>query len=239
MAPPSVLDIKQVTVRYGPKTALADVAVTLGRGVTGLLGANGAGKTTLIRVLAGALRPDHGEVVWSDQATGYTCGYMPQEAPRTALLGALDYVRYLGILTGVPRREVQALAREAIVSTGLESETHTRVNRLSGGMFRRLMLAAALVGRPEVLLLDEPTVGLDPLQRDDMLEVLERIGRDRVTLLSSHLLDDIGAIASSLLILRQGEVAYTGSLADLTKSHEDPTNLRSAVLELMRTGGQA
>ncbi|MGQ0626344.1 MAG: ABC transporter ATP-binding protein [Sporichthyaceae bacterium] len=236
MAEAPDLRIHGLTVRYGSFTALADVTADLNVGVTGLLGANGAGKTTLMRTLAGILTAQQGNVIWQGGESSYRCGYMPQEAPRTALLTSRDYVRYLALLTGVARREVTDRVALALEATGLTEKAKTRVSRLSGGMFRRLMLAAALVGEPDVLLLDEPTVGLDPIQREEMLAVLRRVGENKAVVLSSHLLDDVADVADSLLILREGRVAFQGPIGELT---ETPGDLRARVVDLMRSGGAA
>jgi ABC-2 type transport system ATP-binding protein len=210
--------------RYGATRALADVDLALDRGITGLLGPNGAGKTTLLSVLATVSEPDAGQVsVFGldprDRAERVEIrrrlGYLPQELGyhrHFTVAGFLDYIAILKEITD--RRRAQEVAR-VLSAIGLEARAGTRIRALSGGMRQRLGIAQALLGSPDLLILDEPTAGLDPEQRLRFRELLSDLPGDPVIVLSTHQADDIAAICPQVVVLLQGRVRFTGTPADL------------------------
>jgi ABC-2 type transport system ATP-binding protein len=211
--------------RYGATQALDDVGLTLERGITGLLGPNGAGKTTLLSILATVGEPDAGRVsvfgLDPRQAAQRVeirrrLGYLPQELGyhrHFTVAAFLDYVAILKEITD-RRRRAEEVAR-VLAAVGLESRARTRIRALSGGMRQRLGIAQALLGRPELLILDEPTAGLDPEQRLRFRELLSGLPGDPAIVLSTHQADDIAAICPHVVVLLQGRVQFTGTPADL------------------------
>ena len=211
---------------YGATRALAEVDLSFDRGITGLLGPNGAGKTTLLSVLATVAEPDAGKVsVFGldphDMAERVEIrrrlGYLPQELGyhrHFTVAGFLDYVAILKEIAD-RRRRAEEVAR-VLAATGLERLARRRVRTLSGGMRQRLGIAQALLGHPDLLILDEPTAGLDPEQRLRFRELLSDLPGDPVIVLSTHQADDVAAICPQVVVLLQGRVHFTGTPAELT-----------------------
>ncbi len=211
--------------RYGAIRALDDVGLTLERGITGLLGPNGAGKTTLLSILATVSEPDAGRVsvfgLDPRQAAERVeirrrLGYLPQELGyhrHFTVAAFLDYVAILKEITD-RRRRAGEVAR-VLAAIGLEHRARTRIRALSGGMRQRLGIAQALLGQPELLILDEPTAGLDPEQRLRFRELLSDLPGDPVIVLSTHQADDITAICPKVIVLLQGRVRFAGAPAEL------------------------
>lgn len=216
---------EQLTRRYGRTLALDHVDLDIPAGVTGLLGPNGAGKTTLLSILATVAGPDSGKlsVLGHDPGDGSgrlairrSLGYLPQELGyhrHFKVAAFLDYVAILKEITDSRRRHAE-IARVLGV-TGLEAVAGRRIRTLSGGMRRRLGLAQALLGDPDLLVLDEPAAGLDPEQRLRFREMLSALPADRVVVLSTHQVDDVTAICSSVIVLLAGRVRFTGTPAGL------------------------
>jgi ABC-2 type transport system ATP-binding protein len=214
-----------LTVRYGQKTALDNASVAFGAGVTGLLGPNGAGKTTLLRVLATAIAPDAGalRILGHDPLTApgrlavrRRLGYLPQDPGFHPGFTAFEFVDYVAILKELTHRGTRhAEVRRVLDVVGLDGQRRTRIRALSGGMRQRVALAAALLGHPELLILDEPTVGLDPEQRMRFRELFADLGDDRTVLLSTHQTEDVTALCREVVVIDQGAVRFTGSPAEL------------------------
>jgi ABC-2 type transport system ATP-binding protein len=210
---------------FGPVRALDGVDLTFGRGITGLLGPNGAGKTTLLSILATVGEPDAGRVsVFGldprDRAERVQIrrrlGYLPQELGyhrHFTVAGFLDYVAILKEV--VDRRARTAEIARVLAATGLERSARRRIRTLSGGFRKRLGIAQALLGQPELLILDEPTAGLDTEQRLRFRELLSSLPGDPVIVLSTHQVDDITAICPNVAVLLDGQIRFTGTPAQL------------------------
>ncbi|MCN9244188.1 ATP-binding cassette domain-containing protein [Streptomyces sp. RY43-2] len=215
-----------LTVRYGGSPALDNVSVRLQEGVTGLLGPNGAGKTTLLRVLATAVPPDRGAftVLGHDPGTGAgrqevrrRLGYLPQNPGFHPDFTAFAFVDYVAILKEFADRSARHReVRRVLDAVNLSEVRGKRIKRLSGGMRQRVALAAALLGDPGLLLLDEPTVGLDPEQRMQFREVIAEAGRHRTVLLSTHQTEDVAMLCQRVIVMAQGHVRFEGTPAELT-----------------------
>jgi ABC-2 type transport system ATP-binding protein len=217
----STVSITGLSKRYGATTALAALDLELGPGVTGLLGPNGAGKTTLLRCLATALAPDSGRIraLGLDPAVAgqrtelrRRLGYLPQVPglyPNFTAAALLDYVAVLKELTDPPRRRAEV--RRVLAEVGLEDQARVKVRKLSGGMRQRLGLAQALLGDPQLLIFDEPTVGLDPEQRMLFRALVSRLGETRTVLLSTHQTEDVGALCERVVVLRRGREIFDGT----------------------------
>jgi len=210
--------------KFGDVLALSDVTFELQKGVTGLLGANGAGKTTLISLLLGVLRPDGGklEVLGMDPLkAGYKLrqriGYAPEDDRFPPDVKASELVRHFAQMRGIPHRAAVVRASEVLFEVGLGEERFRPIGTMSTGQRQRVKLAQALVHDPELVLLDEPTNGLDPIQRDDMLALVRRIGTDLgfTVLISSHLLGEVEQVSDYIVMLEGGKVARSGSVKSL------------------------
>ncbi len=217
----TVVRATEVVKRWGATTALAGASFEVGHGVTGLLGSNGAGKTTLVGLILGLHPADEGtlEVLGLDPtAAGPTVrerlGYVPEHEALPPDVRAHDLVRHLAEVHGLPRRDATARASDALWHVGLGEERHRPVGTMSTGQRQRVKLAAALAHDPALLLLDEPTNGLDPLQREDMLALIRRIGTELGidVVLSSHLLEEVERTCDAAVILAEGTVVASGAM---------------------------
>ncbi|HXN91262.1 MAG TPA: ABC transporter ATP-binding protein [Candidatus Sulfotelmatobacter sp.] len=220
----TIASAEHVLRRYGHTLALSDVSFELQKGVTGLLGANGAGKTTLISLLLGVLKPDGGklEVLGMDPLKAgwklrQRIGYAPEDDRFPPDVKANELVRHFAEMRGIPRSSAVLRASEVLIEVGLGEERFRPIGTMSTGQRQRVKLAQALVHDPELVLLDEPTNGLDPIQRDDMLAMVRRIGTDLgfTVLISSHLLGEVEQVSDNILMLEGGKVVRSGSVKSL------------------------
>jgi ABC-2 type transport system ATP-binding protein len=215
----NVLTLDRVSHRYGRHAmAVQDISLRLGRGVWGLVGPNGAGKTTLLRILATLLAPTHGSVAWNGQdivrqpqLLRQDLGYLPQDLGVYPHLSAVEFLRYVSELKGLSGAAVTSRVEQALEMVNLTAAGRRRLGSYSGGMIRRLGIAQALLNDPQALLLDEPTAGLDPAERVRFREVIAALPGDRVVLLSTHIITDVEAMATDLILLHQGRVRWTGT----------------------------
>ncbi|MER5424024.1 ATP-binding cassette domain-containing protein [Streptosporangium roseum] len=217
--------VRGLTKKYGRSVVLDGLTLEFGRGVTGLLGPNGAGKTTLLRSLATTLAPDGGQVralgldpADRGQRTALRrrLGYLPQDPgfyPHFTLFELVDYVAILKELTD--RRERHREVRRVLAEVDLADRARTKVRKLSGGMKQRLALAQTLLGEPDLLILDEPTVGLDPEQRMRFRALVSRLGESRTVLLSTHQTEDVAALCERVIVMNRGRVVFQGTPGEL------------------------
>jgi ABC-2 type transport system ATP-binding protein len=223
----TAVSVENVRKRFARTQALDGVTLRLGDGVTGLLGPNGAGKTTMLRILATVLAPDDGRVrmLGLDPADARErtelrrqLGYLPQDPGFQRGFSVFAFVDYMAILkeiTGTRRRHEEV--RRVIEAVDLTSVSGKRVRALSGGMRRRVALAAALLGDPAVLVLDEPTAGLDPEQRLRFRELVSQAGEGRAVLLSTHQTEDVAALCRDVVVLNEGRVLFQGTPTQLAE----------------------
>jgi len=205
---------------YGETRALRGIDLEIGTGVFGLLGPNGAGKTTFIRIIATLLPPTSGratvfghDVVHDKIPIRKMLGYLPQEYGAYPKLTGWEYLEYIAILKGIrhPKRQIE----ELLAQFHLTEVAKRRVTSYSGGMLRRLGIAQALLGDPKVLLVDEPTGGLDPEERVRFRELLMGLGGERIVVLSTHVVEDVAMVCDRLAVLKEGEIAYQGTTRGL------------------------
>ena len=210
-----------VTKRYGRTVAVDDVTLSIGAGITGLLGPNGAGKTTLLRMMATVLAPDSGNVELLGHTTANAharelirrrLGYVPQEPGFHRQFSAFDFIDYVAVLKLITdRRARHDEVRRVLDVVGLTSVMHKRIRQLSGGMRRRVAIAQALLGSPELLVLDEPTAGLDPEQRLRFRELLSTAANGATVVLSTHQTDDVAALCQRVVVMHGGVIRYDGT----------------------------
>ena len=225
-----VVETRALTKRYGSVTALDGVDLSVPHGATGLLGANGAGKTTLIRLLLGLAQPTSGTaaVLGHDSsregvAVRARVGYMPESDALPSAVTAADFVAHMGEMSGLPARAARQRANDVLYQVGLDEERYRLVGGFSTGMKQRVKLAQAIVHDPALVFLDEPTNGMDPRGRDEMLELIRRIDRQMgiAVVLSSHILDDIERVCEQVVILDRGRLVAAQPIGEgLADGHD-------------------
>ncbi|MFI0419821.1 ATP-binding cassette domain-containing protein [Spongiactinospora sp. 9N601] len=219
------MSVRALTKEYGRSKVLEGIDLAIGPGVTGLLGPNGAGKTTLLRCLATTLAPDGGEirVLGNDPADRVQrteirrhLGYLPQDPGYYPHFTAFELVDYVAILKEITDRRVRHReVRRVLAEVDLGDRSQVKVRKLSGGMRQRLAFAQALLGDPDVLILDEPTVGLDPEQRMRFRALVSRLGEGRTVLLSTHQTEDVAALCELVVVQHRGRVIFQGAPQDI------------------------
>ena len=217
------LEIENLTKKFQDMTAVDGVSCTLTTGVYGLLGVNGAGKTTLMRMLCTLLKPTGGRILWDgkdifelDGAYRRVLGYLPQDFGFYPDFTVRDYLRYISSIKGL--RPAAARQRTALLlqQVGLEKAENKKMKKLSGGMKRRVVIAQAMLNDPRILILDEPTAGLDPNERIRFRNLISELAQDRLVLLSTHIVSDIEYIANEILLMKDGKICITGTTEELT-----------------------
>ena len=218
------LKLDRLTKQYGSKIAVDRVSATLTRGVYGLLGANGAGKTTLMRMLCGILTPTSGEVLLNgesiyamDARYRDLLGYLPQDFGYYPEYSAQDFLLYIAALKGLPRPQAKQKTAQLLEEVALAGVAKKRIKTFSGGMKQRLGIAQALLNEPEILVLDEPTAGLDPKERVRLRNLLADLAKDRIVLLSTHIVSDVESIADRVFLMKQGAFVLEGTVAQLVE----------------------
>ncbi len=218
--------IRNLTKRYGDKTALKKVDLVVEQGMFGLLGPNGAGKTTLMRVLTTLTKKTEGEVsicgipVEESKRIRPLIGYLPQEFSMYGNMTAWDALDYLAVLSGISKEERKKLVPLMLQKVNLHEQRKTKVKAMSGGMKRRLGIAQAIIHNPKVIVVDEPTAGLDPEERVRFRNLLCEIALDRVVVLSTHIVGDIEATCENIAVLNAGEILFHGTVMELLKNVE-------------------
>ena len=232
-----MIEVQNLTKFYGPIPALQDVSFTVERGeVVGFLGPNGAGKTTTMRILTGFLAPTSGRVtvagndVAREPLKAKACiGYLPERIPLYKEMTARAYLSFVAEVKGIARAERSGQVEAALERCGVTQEAHRLVGHLSKGFQQRLGLAQALVGDPEVLILDEPTVGLDPKQIAEIRNLIRELGRDRTVILSTHILPEVAVTCHRVLIVNEGRLIAADTPAELTARHDRHSKVRLKV----------
>ena len=221
-----MISVEGVTKRYGPMVAVDRLSFGVERGeVVGFLGPNGAGKTTTMRMITGTLQPDEGAVLFdgvpiADDATAAKrrVGYLPEANPLYDELLVAEYLDYVAELRGLTPEETRSGVAAAVDETDIGAVFYRPIAECSKGYRQRIGLAAAILHRPEVLILDEPTEGLDPNQRVEIRRLVSSLGRERTVLLSTHVMQEVEATCSRLVILSRGRLAAEGSVQELLQS---------------------
>ena len=218
------VDITDLTRRFGRTEAVAGVSLRTGAGVFGLLGPNGAGKTSLLRMMATALPPTSGRLRLLGRDPGRygprreirrQLGYLPQNLGYYPGFTVVEFVEYFALLKEVPAARIPAAVAATVERTGLGGKAKAKLRTLSGGMLRRVGVAQAIVNEPELLLLDEPTAGLDPEQRVAFRALLRELGGRATVVVSTHLVEDVGAACTQVALMDQGKIVFQGTPGDL------------------------
>jgi len=212
------LRIEDLTKRFQGTTAVSQVTYTMEKGVYGLLGVNGAGKTTLMRMLCTLLKPSEGRILLDGEdifAMGADyrklLGYLPQDFGYYPDLTVKDYLMYIASIKGVHKAAARKRVKELLDQVGLSKAVDKKMKKLSGGMKRRAGIAQAMIDHPAILILDEPTAGLDPNERIRFRNLLSELAQDRLVLLSTHIVSDVESIANEIFLMKDGKFLHTGT----------------------------
>jgi ABC-2 type transport system ATP-binding protein len=234
------VEIAGLTRRFGSTQAVAGVDLAAGPGVFGLLGPNGAGKTTLLRMMATVIPPTSGQLRLLGRDPGSAgprreirrrLGYLPQNLGYYPGFTVAEFVEYFALLKDMPPRQVPRAVAAAIERVSLGDKARVRLRTLSGGMLRRAGIAQAIVNEPELLLLDEPTAGLDPEQRVAFRGLLRDLGQRATVIVSTHLVEDVGAACGQVALMNEGTIAFHGTPAELIDRGEGSGAAGDAPLE--------
>ena len=218
------LEVENITKKYKDKTAVDNVSITFTPGVWGLLGANGAGKTTLMRMIAGIMEPTEGKILYDgvpiETLQGEyrpTAGSPPPQFGFDPEFHVQDYLEYMAALKGMPKREAKRKIDELLEQVSLSEVRKKKIVKLSGGMKRRVGIAQALLNDPEVLILDEPTSGLDPGERVRFRNLLSEFAKDRIVVISTHIVSDVEYIANQNAIMKDGKIIENDTTEQLVR----------------------
>lgn len=219
------LELDGLTKEFGDFTAVNHINLTMTNGVYGLLGVNGAGKTTLMRMLCTLLKPTSGTICCNgkdifnmDSEYRKLLGYLPQDFGFYPEFTVEDYLLYIAALKGIRPVVAKKRVKELISKVGLSKAAHKKMKKLSGGMKRRAGIAQAMLNNPKILILDEPTAGLDPNERIRFRNLISELSEDRLVLLSTHIVSDIEYIANEIWLMKDGEILHKGSIDELINS---------------------
>lgn len=226
------LKLDMLTKKFGSAIAVDRVSASFVPGVYGLLGANGAGKTTLMRMVCDVLKPTSGSILWNGSpidrlGADYRAllGYLPQDFGYYPDFTALDFMLYLASLKGIEGQRAKHRSMELLSMVGLERVAKRKIKTFSGGMKQRLGIAQAVINDPKILVLDEPTAGLDPKERVRFRNLISSLAQDKVVVLSTHIVSDVEYIADEILIMRAGSIIATGTVEEIV------ANIRGYVWE--------
>lgn len=217
-----MLEMKHVTKKFRKKEVLKGVSGLLEAGVYGLLGANGAGKTTLYRCLTGLYGVSQGEILWNGEnikkSKTYlsSIGYLPQKFEGLKELKVTEFLEYFGDMKGMGDSQLEEEIPQILSIVNLQEKANSRVGTLSGGMIRRLGIAQALLNEPKLLLFDEPTAGLDPEERLRFKNIVTQLPKDKIIIISTHIVEDIEAVCDKIIVMHQGNILGIFSMEELS-----------------------
>ena len=212
------LTIQNLTKTYGSKVALREFSYTFTPGIYGILGANGAGKSTLMNLITDNVKRDSGSILWNGtdilklgREFRREVGYMPQQQGMYPDYSARDFLCYMAAVKELPRKKSRRQIEELLAVVNLSEDAHKRLGGFSDGMRQRVLMAQALLGDPKILILDEPTAGLDPKERLRLRQYISDLAQNKIVFLTTHIVSDIESIANDVLLMKQGELVAHGA----------------------------
>lgn len=218
----TVLELCEISKKYGEKEALNQVSAVLEPGIYGLLGPNGAGKSTLMNIVTGNIRPTQGKVLWEGQNIGELggrfrslIGYAPQQQGLYDAFSGRRFLSYMGALKGIPKKDLRTEIDRVLSYVNMREAASRAVGTYSGGMKQRILIAQAILGNPKLIVLDEPTAGLDPKERVRVRELIRMLSGERILIVSTHVVSDIAPIAKEIILLKGGKIIDQGTVEAL------------------------
>ena len=228
--------INGLTKSYGPQKAVDNISFEVKTGeILGFLGPNGAGKTTTMKMITQYLEPDHGDISINGQtiktaSTKSNIGYLPEHNPLYLEMPVMDYLAFSAALQGVEKSRIDEQVKQMVVMCGLDVEKHKKISELSKGYRQRVGLAQAMIHDPEILILDEPTTGLDPNQIVEIRELIKTLGASKTVILSTHILPEVEATCDRILIINKGKIVADGT-ADMLRKQSQGTQVLRVKIE--------
>ena len=219
------LKIENLTKQYAGKTAVDNLSCTFTPGIVGLLGANGAGKSTLMRMVCGVMKPTSGTIALgeypvTDKEYRNLIGYLPQDFGYYPEFTGMEFMLYVAALKGLDKNTARTRSLQLLEQVNLEKDAQKKIKAYSGGMKRRLGIAQTLLNRPKLIVLDEPTAGLDPKERVRFRHIFEQLGKDSIVLLSTHIVSDLEKCADRIMVMKDGQKVFDGTEEEAGKDLE-------------------
>ncbi len=234
-----MLTLKHITKTFKDKTALNDVSLELDPGIYGLLGPNGAGKSTLMNIITGNIRPTEGKVLWDGADIRELggrfrslIGYAPQQQGLYNSFSGRRFLSYMAALKGIPKKEVSSEIERVLSYVNPQEAADRAVGGYSGGMKQRILIAQAILGEPKLIVLDEPTAGLDPKERVRIREQIKALAGDKIILVSTHVVSDITPIAREILLIRSGNVIDRDTVESLCRKYGESRDLEEVYMHI-------
>lgn len=234
-----MLTIHHITKKYKDKTALDDVSLELDCGIYGLLGPNGAGKSTLMNIITGNIKPTEGSVLWDgvdirELGGGFRSliGYAPQQQGLYNSFSGRRFLSYMAALKGIPKKEVCSEIQRVLSYVNMQEAANRAIGGYSGGMKQRILIAQAILGNPKLIVLDEPTAGLDPRERVRVREQIKTLAGDKIILVSTHVVSDIAPIAKEILLIRSGNIIDRDTVDNLCRKYNESHHLEEVYMHI-------
>lgn len=234
-----MLELQDITKRYKDKTALQGVSLTLEYGIYGLLGPNGAGKSTLMNIITGNILPTEGTVYWNGEDIRKmgerfrsVIGYAPQQQGMYSTFSGRRFLAYMAALKGIAKRAAPEEIERVLAYVNMKEAADRQIGTYSGGMKQRILIAQAVLGNPQLIVLDEPTAGLDPKERVRVREQIKELSGDKIILASTHVVSDIAPIAKEILLIRSGGIVDRGTVEELCRRHGGCADLEEVYMNI-------
>ncbi|MDE6233057.1 MAG: ATP-binding cassette domain-containing protein [Lachnospiraceae bacterium] len=239
-----MLTLNHITKKYKNKTALSDISLELDCGIYGLLGPNGAGKSTLMNIITGNIKPTEGKVLWDGvdiyqlgKCFRSLIGYAPQQQGLYNSFSGRRFLSYMAALKGISRKEVRSEIERVLSYVNMQDSADRAIGSYSGGMKQRILIAQAIMGSPRLIVLDEPTAGLDPKERVRVREQIKALAGDTIILVSTHVVSDIAPIAKEILMIRSGSIFDRDTVEELCRKYGESSDLEEVYMHIFGEEG--